>query len=755
MLAAMLELPAFAGNVTLAWNENADPIVTGYNIYFWIKGGNSTNRISVGKATNVTISNLVNGATYFFAATTYGASGVESPVSAAAVNQPPTLNLMTPTPNQQWTNGIFTATGKAGDLLAVAVVYFSLNGSDWMTASTGNGWTNWTANLTPTPGTNTVRIYTVNTSGNRSSTNTVKFVYLVRQPLTVSINGKGTVNPNYNNALLAINENYAMTASASPGFAFTNWTDGSGNVVTNRATLRFTMATNLTLRANFADVTRPTLNLVTPTSNQQWTNGTFIVTGRAGDNVAVGTVNYSLNGSGWTAATTGNNWTNWTANAMLTPGTNTVQAFAMDISGNCSATNTVRFVYLVRLPLTVSINGKGTVNPNYNKALLAINENYAMTANASPGFAFTNWTDGAGNVLTNRAVLRFTMATNLALTAKFVDVARPTVSIVTPTSNQQWTNGTFTVTGKTGDNVAVGMVNYSLNGSDWTAATTGNGWTNWTAGVSLTPGTNNLQAYAVDTSGNASPTNTVRFVYLVRLPLTVHLNGKGSVNPNYNGAMLAINENYTITANASPGFILTNWTDGYGSTLTNRATLRFTMMTNLTLTANFADVIRPTLSLVAPTANLRVSNTTFSVSGRAGDNVAVGTVYYSLNGSSWTAATTGNNWTNWTAPIMLRPGTNTVRVCAVDTSGNISPTNNGTINLVLPPAALATLGPGAYGDGQYAFLVSGVTGYKYLVQASSDMVNWVSLQTNTAPFTFTDTNASQFDQRFYRTIFNP
>ena len=34
--------------------------------------------------------------------------------------------------------------------------------------------------------------------------------------MTVQINGKGTVNPNYNGTLLAINENYSMTASASP-----------------------------------------------------------------------------------------------------------------------------------------------------------------------------------------------------------------------------------------------------------------------------------------------------------------------------------------------------------------------------------------------------------------------------------------------------------------------------------------------------------------------------------------------------------
>jgi hypothetical protein len=74
---------------------------------------------------------------------------------------------------------------------------------------------------------------------------------------------------------------------------------------------------------------------------------------------------------------------------------------------------------------------------------------------------------------------------------------------------------------------------------------------------------------------------------------------------------------------------------------------------------------------------------------------------------------------------------------------------------VVPSAALATLGSAAYVNNQYAFVVSGAAGYKYLVQASTDLVNWVSLQTNTAPFALVDTNASQFGQRFYRTIFNP
>ena len=113
------------------------------------------------------------------------------------------------------------------------------------------------------------------------------------------------------------------------------------------------------------------------------------------------------------------------------------------------------------------------------------------------------------------------MAANLALVANFVDITKPTLSIVSPTLNQQWSNATFTASGKAADNVAVATVYYSLNGGLWTNATTANNWTNWSASLPLTPGTNSLQAYALDASGNASATNTVQFKYVANAPATV------------------------------------------------------------------------------------------------------------------------------------------------------------------------------------------------------------------------------------------
>ena len=78
-----MQLPAFAaGSVTLAWDPSTDPTVTGYNVYYGGASGTYTNEICAGNATNVTISGLVQGATYYFAATTYAASGMESPFSS-------------------------------------------------------------------------------------------------------------------------------------------------------------------------------------------------------------------------------------------------------------------------------------------------------------------------------------------------------------------------------------------------------------------------------------------------------------------------------------------------------------------------------------------------------------------------------------------------------------------------------------------------------------------------------------------------
>jgi hypothetical protein len=57
-------------------------------------------------------------------------------------------------------------------------------------------------------------------------------------------------------------------------------------------------------------------------------------------------------------------------------------------------------------------------------------------------------------------------------------------------------------------------------------------------------------------------------------------------------------------------------------------------------------------------------------------------------------------------------------------------------------------------DGTFSFQVTGVPGYKYVIQSSTDLSNWSSVKTNTAPFTFTD-NSPNADQKFYRSYYSP
>jgi hypothetical protein len=72
------------------------------------------------------------------------------------------------------------------------------------------------------------------------------------------------------------------------------------------------------------------------------------------------------------------------------------------------------------------------------------------------------------------------------------------------------------------------------------------------------------------------------------------------------------------------------------------------------------------------------------------------------------------------------------------------------VSTVPPPSS--TLTAGGLVNGQFSLNITGQANYQCVVQASSNLVDWVSIETNTIPFTFTDYNAGQFKQRFYRGV---
>ena len=119
-------------------------------------------------------------------------------------------------------------------------------------------------------------------------------------------------------------------------------------------------------------------------------------------------------------------------------------------------------------------------------------------------------------------------------------------------------------------------------------------------------------------------------------------------------------------------------------------------------------------------------------------------------------ATVRNNLANlaangFPATLIEKPGAH------YDQDNGASGTVYDLIHFLLPYVDAGWVSPGtvlssSYTNNQFRFTLTGRSGANYIVQAATDLSssNWVSLITNTAPFTFVETNADASGQRFYR-----
>jgi uncharacterized repeat protein (TIGR03803 family) len=382
---------------------------------------------------------------------------------------------------------------------------------------------------------------------------------------------------------------------------------------------------------------------------------------------------------------------------------------------------------------------------------------YVPGGPGAPGGNFYNDLIISGNTLygtarfggagTNGFVFSITLPT---------ETTPPTLSITNVTAGMSVSNAAFTVKGTAKDNVAVASVLVALNAGAWTAASLSNGGSNWTEQVTLIPGTNSVAAYAMDTSGNLSPTNTLKFVYVVSATLTVRTNGNGTISPNYDGATLPIGASYSMTATAKAGCVFKNWTDGLGNVLTNGTTLKFVMAPNLTFVANIVDVTLPGLTITAPANLQKMTNALAYVKGTARDNWQVAEVWYQLNNGVWSLPTTTNGWTNWSVTLSLVQGTNEVNAYAVDLGGNRSTTasvsmvssNTFKLQLVFTNAVpLETNG--------LFFSLQLSTGLNGHIQVSSNLTSWTTLTNfvgTNSTLHFRDPAASNSSHRYYRAV---
>jgi hypothetical protein len=407
---------------------------------------------------------------------------------------------------------------------------------------------------------------------------------------------------------------FTATASGSPPLCYQWYSNG---VALARATAPTLVVTNVqfsngglyavtvrnvagsTSRETWLNVVpetvRPTVTITAPVTGQRWSNEWFNVTGTASDNVGVAEVWCQVNDNQWALAHGTNHWS---LEAFLVPGTNTVRAYALDLSGNESrpVSNSVIYIVSDRITLATNPPAGGTVSGVANGQLLELNRNYTATATpkTAQGWAFTNWTGGTDPatlvLLTNQPVLQFTMDYNLIVQANFTDLKKPELAITNPLAGLRVSNAFVNVKGWARDNDRVSQVWAKLNQGTYQPAQSANNWTNWTLpDQRLTPGTNWLLAYATDATGNRSPTVSNRVIYVLsdRLTLVTNPPAGGTIGGVASGQLLELNRNYTATATARPGYLFSSWTDRAGQTLTNRPVCLFLMESNLVLQANF------------------------------------------------------------------------------------------------------------------------------------------------------------------------
>ena len=90
-------------------------------------------------------------------------------------------------------------------------------------------------------------------------------------------------------------------------------------------------------------------------------------------------------------------------------------------------------------------------------------------------------------------------------------------------------------------------------------------------------------------------------------------------------------------------------------------------------------------------------------------------------------------------------------VVTVTNAAGQTASSAGTL-LVCDPSAASLDSPICLGGGQFQFDVTGAPGLAYVVEVSTNLVDWEPLTTNTPPFAVVDQVATNSWQRFYRAI---
>lgn len=160
------------------------------------------------------------------------------------------------------------------------------------------------------------------------------------------------------------------------------------------------------------------------------------------------------------------------------------------------------------------------------------------------------------------------------------------------------------------------------------------------------------------------------------------------------------------------------------------------------LTVNFAPIINPPLTSLTLLAG---QDAIFHATATGTDPLSY---QWQFNGASLDGATDATLALTNVSPDL----TGEYSVIVSNSLGEA--TNSATLSVYASAAATLSALPLPNGS-QFQFTVSGVPGFNYVVEVSSNFIHWEPLITNTAPFAVTDNESTNFPARFYRSRYTP
>jgi hypothetical protein len=165
----------------------------------------------------------------------------------------PKVTFVSPASGGKVTNSTVTVKGNATDPSGISTVQCRLENANGTNAyQTATGTSHWSIVFTNlAPGPNTVRALAYDSAGNVSTPVSRTFHFVIVSPLTLNVSAGGTVAPRLGGHLLEVNRSYILSAHASATTVFSNWLDGSNNLLGTASKLAFAMQSNMVINASF------------------------------------------------------------------------------------------------------------------------------------------------------------------------------------------------------------------------------------------------------------------------------------------------------------------------------------------------------------------------------------------------------------------------------------------------------------------------------------------------------------------------